>query len=82
MDAALHERLLNARARLSAALEHSRVPEWLAQTAQRCLIDLDGLSSGGLSAGKARMLLAQIDALITVADESGLPTRGRADADS
>jgi hypothetical protein len=82
VDTAIDERLVNARDRLRAAVEHSLVPIWLTQTARRCLIDLDLALSGGLSDSQARMLLAQVDALISVAGEAGLPKRGARDADS
>jgi len=73
--------LVTARARLRSAIEHSLIPEWLAQSAQRSLIDLDCALSGGLSDSRARMLLAQVDALISVV-EPAAPKRGPGDADS
>ena len=81
MDTAIHERLIDARARLQSASESGLVPEWLSQTAQQCLIDLDCALSGGLSPSQARMLLAQVDALITTVGDPNRP-RGRRDADS
>lgn len=83
MDTATtHERLVSARARLRSAIEHSLVPEWLTQAAQQCLIDLDCALSGGLSDSRARMLLAQVDALASVVGEPAEPKRGPGDADS
>jgi hypothetical protein len=76
-----HERLVTARGRLRSAIEHSLVPEWLAQAAQQCLIDLDCALSGGLSDSQARMLLAQVDALISVV-EPVVAGRRPGDADS
>lgn len=73
---------MNARDRLRDALEHSLVSIWLTQTAQRCLIDLDLALSGGLSDSQARMLLAQVDALISVAGEAPPTNGGAGDADS
>jgi hypothetical protein len=57
------------------------VPDWLTQTAHQCLIDLDCALSGGLSNPQARILLAQVDALISVV---GMPksSTGTGDADS
>ena len=82
MDTATtHERLVSARARLRSAIEHSLVPEWLAQPARQCLIDLDCALSGGLSDSQARMLLAQVDALASVVGEA-IAKRGPGDADS
>lgn len=77
MDAEIHERLINARERLRAAVDHSLVPAWLAQTAQQCLIDLDCALSDDLSPSKARIVLAQIDALISVVGEPGRSPGGR-----
>lgn len=74
MDTAVQERLVSARARLRSAIEESSFPSWFVETAQRCLVDLDCALVGGMSETKSRMLLAQIDALITAAGESG---RGR-----
>ena len=81
MDTAIHERLINAREQLQSAVENGLVPTSLSQTAQQCRIDLDCALAGGLSSSQARMLLAQVDALISVVGE---PTRSRIrrDADS
>jgi hypothetical protein len=79
--ATTHERLLTARAQLLSALEHALVPEWLAQPARQCLIDLDCALAGGLSDSQARMLLAQVDALISVV-EPAVARRRSGDADS
>jgi hypothetical protein len=81
VDDAIRERLINARAQLRSAVETGLVPVWLSQTAQQCLIDLDCALSDGLSPTKARMVLAQVDAFISVV---GDPRRSRArgDADS
>lgn len=75
MDAETHERLIAARAALQSAIEHSLVPEWLLQPAQRCLIDLDCALAGGLSESQSRMLLAQVDALVSVVGDPG-PAKG------
>jgi hypothetical protein len=76
--ATTNERLITARARLASAIEHSLVvPGWLAQPAQQCLIDLDCALSGGLSDSRARMLLAQVDALISVVEPAA--AKGRRD---
>ena len=83
MDAGTTDERLNvARARLRLALESGLVPEWLTQSAQHFLIDLDCALSGGLSDSRARMLLAQVDALIKVVGDPGTPSGGRGDADS
>ena len=77
MDAAIHDRLENARSRLLSAVEGSVVPPWLAQTAQQCLIDLDCALSDGMSDSRARMLLAQIDALMSVVGDACRPPAKR-----
>lgn len=82
MDGKIHDRLVAARARLRDALEHSLIPEWMAQPAQRCLIDMDCALASGIRDPQVRLLLAQADALITVVDESYAMRRGREDADS
>ena len=81
MDTATHERLIDAHGRLRAAVESGLVPVWLAPTAQQCLVDLDCALGDGMSSTRARMLLAQVDALITVAADPNRP-RTRRDADS
>ncbi len=81
VDTAIHQRLTNARARLRSAVDSGLVPVWLSQTAQRCLIDLDCALGDGMSSTRARMLLAQIDALTSVVGELNRP-RSRGDADS
>jgi hypothetical protein len=81
VDTETDERIVTARARLRAALEHCLVPDWLAQAAQQCLIDLDCAMAGGLSDSQARMLLAQVDALISVVGgPNGSTDTGDADA--
>jgi hypothetical protein len=79
--ATTQERLQSARERLRFAMKSSWVPEWLAHSAQQCLIDLDCALEGGLSESRARMLLAQVDALISVVDP-GASNSGRGNADS
>src|SRR5207302_971522 len=75
------ERIATARARLRAALQLGLVPDWLVQAAQQSLIDLDCALAGGLSDAQSRMLLAQVDALITVVGApSGSTDSGDADA--
>ena len=81
MDTAIHERLINARTRLRSVVENGLVPVWLQQTAQQCLIDLDCALSDGMSSTQARLLLAQVDALISVVGDPTRP-RIRRDADS
>jgi hypothetical protein len=81
VDTAIHERLIDARSRLRSALQSGVVPASLAQTAQQCLIDLDCALSDALSSTRTRMLLAQIDALVSVACD-GAPPRTSRDADS
>jgi hypothetical protein len=76
------ERLMAARAQLRVAIENSLVPLSLTQTAQRCLIDLDFALSGGMSDPQARMLLAQVAALVSVIGDPGTSNRGGHDADS
>lgn len=77
MDTTIHERLINARARLRLAVENSMVPDWLVQTAHQCLIDLDCALSEGLSPSQMRMLLAQVDALITAVEDPGRTPKPR-----
>jgi hypothetical protein len=77
VDTAIHERLINARDRLRLAVGNSLVPDWLVQTAQQCLIDLDCALSDGLSGSQMRMLLAQVDALVSAVDDPGRPPNGR-----
>ena len=81
MDTAIHERLIDARTQLRSAAESGLVPVWLAQTAQQCLIDLDCALSDGMSSTRARMLLAQVEALTSVMADANRP-RIRRDADS
>ena len=81
MDTEIHERLIDARAELRSAVESGLVPVWLVQTAQQCLIDLDCALSDGLSPSQARMLLAQVEALISVVGDPS-QRRVRRDADS
>jgi hypothetical protein len=81
VDTGTDERITTARARLRDALEHGLVPDWLAQAAHQCLIDLDCALSGGLSHSQTRMLLAQVDALISVVSTpNGSTSDGDADS--
>ncbi len=82
MDGEIHDRLVAARARLQSAIEHALIPDWLAMPAQRCLIDLDCALASGLSAPQARMLLAQVDALVSVVSDPGGSAGGKGDVDA
>lgn len=83
MDSEIHDRLVSARARLQTAIENGLIPEWLAMPAQRCLIDLDCALASDFSPPQARMLIAQVDALVSVVSEPAAPLkRGKGDADA
>ena len=69
MDSSTRDRLTKTVERLRAALAGGHLPSALTETAQRCLIDMDGALANDLSNGHGCMLLAQAQALLTVAGQ-------------
>lgn len=69
MDPSTRDRLIEIQHRLRAALDDCRLPDELAETARRCVIDVDCALATDIANGHGRTLLAQAQALITVASD-------------